>query len=478
MTAADASAVRALQRAYVRWQARGLPRRRSRWTALRGSALVMLLAVLIVVILARSAGSACELPVSLEFDAGPDDPAVSAAAAVAAVGLWLVAVVGAVVAVRRVLVIGRRRSMWMYPNWHRRIQGAAATAVGRWLLGGCVVVALGLLATGLCSVPEWVTVLIGLAVFAGLLLVVFGAAVSTEAGWVGFALVVVIDVLSVGVLLGYALIDPEQAPFALVGAVAFTIHGGCTAVACRWSFVVGTMPGSRADDRAKAGETGRSLCALWVLLLIAYLVVILDDTLLDRAVSLLTSPIVVALTLGALAVTLGSGHTKYVEAREAARRRVRDKRSARTTTFDRRDDLMPRIAARMIAACGPLPTADIAAGVNRMSALGVDERQLRRDLGGSILLARTGADTWTLAEGVDPRRLGWTTDRALQRQAGDARLTGTELDALLDKAGYRGLPVTGYLRPTHPLVRPHGRGPARRWSVLAGSGSGPTPPVA
>lgn len=428
----------------------------------------MLLAILAVVTVARSSGSTCDLPVDLELDAGSDDPGVSAGAAAAAVGLWLAALVGAVVAIRRVLVIGRRRSMWMYPNWQRRIQGAAATAVGRWLLAGSTVAVLWLLAAGICTVPEWLTVLLGLAFFLGLLLEVFGAAVSTEAGWVGFALVVVIDLLSVCLLLGYALVDPERRQFALVGAVAFGIHATCTTVACRWSFVVGTMPGSRADDRAKAGETGRSLCALWVLLLIAYLVIILDETLLDRAVSLLTSPIVVALTLGALAVTLGSGHTKYVEAREAARRRVRDRRSARTTTFDRRDDLVPRIAARMIAAAGPLPTADIAAGVNRMSALGVNERRLRRELGGSALLTRTDADTWALADGVDPRRLGWATDRALQRLVGDARLTGAELDAQLDAAGYRGLAVSGYLRPTHPLVRSHGHGPRRRWSVLTG----------
>ena len=459
MIAAVASAVRALRSAYVRWQARGLPRRRSRWTVLRRSALVMLLAVLVVVTLAQTPDSACEVPIDLQVDAGSDDPSVSAGAAVAAIGLWLAVIVGAVVAIRRVLMIGRRRSMWMYPNWHRRIQGAAATAVGRWLLVGSTVAALWLLAAGTCPVPEWLTVLIGLAFFIGLLLVVFGAAVSTEAGWVGFALVAVIDLLSVGLLLGYSLVDPEHAPFALVGAVAFTIHAGCTAVACRWSFVVGTMPGSRADDRAKAGETGRSLCALWVLLLIAYLVIILDETLLDRAVSLLTSPIVVALTLGALAVTLGSGHTKYVEAREAARRRVRDRRSARTTTFDRRDDLVPRVAARMIAACGPLPTADIAAGVNRMSALGVDERRLRRDLTGSDTCGRpirwsARTATGRLAAGrcspgpARPRRsrrlLQWTGDS----QHADGRHGGGRPDGSGPRGSGPGGPGPG--RGGHP----------------------------
>jgi hypothetical protein len=463
---AAARAARTLGFSYVRWRARGLPRRRTRWTALRRSSLAMLVSVLIVVALAKAPASSCGVPVDLEFDADPDDPAVSAGAALGALGLWLIVLVAAVVAIRRILSIGQRRSMWMYPNWHRRIQGAVASTLGRWLLSAALVVVLVPLAAGACAVPDWITVLLGLSFFIGLLLVVFGAAVSTEAGWVGFALVVVIDLVSVGLLLGYALLDPDRGPFALVGAVAFAIHAGCTAVACRWSFVVGTMPGSRADDRAKAGETGRSLCALWVLLLIAYLVVILDETLLDRAVSLLTSPVVVALTLGALAVTLGSGHTKYVEAREAARRRVRDRRSARTTTFDRRDDLVPRIAARMIAACGPLSTADLAAGVNRMSALGVGERQLRRDLAGSHLLTRTGTDTWQLAAGVDPSPHRWPTDRTLQRLAGDGRYTGAELDTLLDEAGYRGLAAAGYLRPTHPLIRRTGRGPSRRWSVL------------
>lgn len=461
-----AHAVRTLAYSYVRWHSRGLVRRRTRWTALRRSSLVLLLTVLVTVAVARAPEQTCGVPVEFEFEAG--DPDVSAGAALGAVGLWSVAIVAAIVAMRRVLSIGRRRSVWMYPNWRRRIQGAGASALGRWLFVAALVVVLWVPAAGVCAVPDWIAVPVGFAFFLALLFTVFGAAVSTEAGWVGFALVVIIDLVSVCLLLGYALIDPERRQFVLVGAVAFAIHATCTAVACRWSFVVGTMPGARADDRAKAGETGRSLCALWVLLLIAYLVVIFDETLLDRAVSLLTSPVVVALTLGALAVTLGSGHTKYVEAREAARRRVRDRRSARTMTFDRRDDLVPRIAARMIASCGPLTTSDIAVGVHRMSAIEVDQRQLRRELGGSDLLARTGADTWDLAPGTEPDVHRWPTDRSLQRVAGAGRFTATAIADVLDDAGYRGLPAGGYLRDTHPLLRSAGSGPWRRWSVLAG----------
>lgn len=464
-----ARAVGTLQASYVRWHARGLPRRRTRWTALRRSGVLMLLAVLVVVAVAQAPTAACGVPVDVDVETGdPDELAVSVGAALAALGLWLVAIVAAIVAVRRVLSIGQRRSVWMYPNWHRRIQGATASAMGRWLLLAALVAVLAVPAAGVCDVPEWTTVLVGFAFFAGLLLTVFGAAVSTEAGWVGFALVVIIDLLSVCLLLGYALVDVERRPFALVGVVAFAIHATCTAVACRWSYVVGTMPGARADDRAKAGETGRSLCALWVLLLIAYVVVIVDESLLDRAVSLLTSPVVVALTLGALAVTLGSGHTKYVEAREAAGRRVRDRRAATATTFDRRDDLVPRIAARMIASCGPLPTGAVAAGVQRLSAVDADERRLRRELGTSPLLTRTGADIWDLAPGIARQPHRWPTDRALQRLAGTYRFTAAAMASLLDDAGYRGLPAGGYLRDNHPLVRSAGWGPWRRWSVLPG----------
>lgn len=466
---AAARAVRTLENSYVRWHARGLPRRRTRWSVLRRSSLLMLLTILVVVAIAQAPAAACGPSMELEVGTGDAaDPDVSPGRVIVALVLWLGSFVAAIVAGRRVVAVGQRRSMWMYPNWHRRIQGAVAATTGRVLLVAALVGGLSVTASGACDVPDWFTVLAGLAVFVGLLLSVFGAAVSTEAGWVGFALVVIIDVLSALLLAGYALVDPERSQFALVGAVAFAIHGSCTAVACRWSFVVGTMPGARADDRAKAGETGRSLCALWILLLIAYLVVIFDETLLDRAVSLLTSPIVVALTLGALAVTLGSGHTKYVEAREAARRRARDRRSARTMTFDRRDDLVPRIAARMIASCGPLSTAAIGVGVARMSAVRLSEQRLRRELAGSALLTRGGTDTWDIAHDVDATPHRWPSDRALQGLAGSELYPRAAMDELLDGAGYRGLAADGYLRDNHPLVRCAGRGSSRRWSVLPG----------
>ncbi len=137
-------------------------------------------------------------------------------------------------------------------------------------------------------------------------------------------------------------------------------------------------------------------------------------------------------------------------------------------TFDRRDDLAPRIAARMIASCGPLPTGTVAAGVNRMSAVDVDERRIRRELGASSLLTRTGADTWDLAPETASEPHRWPTDGSLQRLAGTERFTAPAVADLLDDAGYRGLSAGGYLRDNHPLVRSAGWGPWRRWSVLPG----------
>ena len=141
-------------------------------------------------------------------------------------------------------------------------------------------------------------------------------------------------------------------------------------------------------------------------------------------------------------------------------------------TFDRRDDLVPRIAARMIAACGPLPTRDLAVGVNRVAAFELGDRRLRRELAGAALLIRNhDEDTWDFAPGIDPAPHRWPTDRALQELAGRAGggpFTGQQVAELLDDAGYRGLGVSGYLRDNHPLIRTVGSGAGRHWSVLPG----------
>lgn len=461
---------RDLQHSYVRRHARGSASRRGRWAVLVRSTVALVIVLLLVVGIAQTPSAECAAPVGLDLEAGDDE--LAAGAVISVLILWPAAIVAALVAGRRVVRTGQRRSLWMYANWHRRSQGAVASMIGKVLLVGVLIAVLGLTASGRCDVPDWFGVAASCAIFCGLVLAVLGSAVATEAGWVGFALVVVVDLLSAALLLGYAVLDPDGGRAALVGAVAFTIHAGCTAVATRWSFVVTTTPGARVDDRAKAGETGRSLCALWVLLLIASLVVILDESLLGSAVSFLTSPVAVALTLGALAVTLGGGHTKFVEGREAARRRARDRRASGTATFDRREDLIPRIAARMIAACGPLPTRELGAGINRVAAFRLGERRLRQELAGDLVVRDTAdrsADTWDLRPLTDPGAVGWPTDRALLRlveQTGRREFARAELADLLARAGYRGLDDGDHAVDTHPLIRPRGHFWVRRWAVL------------
>jgi len=455
---------------YVRWHARGRSFGDSRWVWLARSVVVLVLSVLFVVAIAQGEQVCADETVVLTADLPPEVPV---GRAVGVLLWWLSALVLAVVAIRRVIAVGRRRSQWIHPNWRRRIRGAVAATTGKVLLLLVLAVLLLLTAAGVCEEPGWFALPGSFALLGGLLLVVFGSAVVTEAGWVGFALVVVVDLLTAALLAGWAVLDPDDNRTAVIGAVAFAIHAGCTAAACRWSFVVSGIPGVQPDDRAKAGETGRALCALWVLLLIASLVVLFDQELVGSALTILTSPVVVALTLGALAVTIGGGHTKYVEGREAALRRVRDRRASGRRLLDRRIDLIPRIAARMMVACGPLETPALTDGINRIADLRLSDRQVRRELGGSTLLRHDPAgDEWWLAGPADPDRFGWPTDRALQQAAATSGRPDFDRSAMADlltDAGYRGFDSGNSALDRHPLVRVTGRGPGRRWTVFPAS---------
>jgi hypothetical protein len=102
--------------------------------------------------------------------------------------------------------------------------------------------------------------------------------------------------------------DPEAVRGLLL--LAFAIHGICTTVAARWSFVAKDLG---PIERAKAGEAGRTLSAVWAFLA-AYTALTLvrsDSGVFDTAAG---SAVTGALSLGALAVTMGSGFTKYAEA--------------------------------------------------------------------------------------------------------------------------------------------------------------------
>jgi hypothetical protein len=123
----------------------------------------------------------------------------------------------------------------------------------------------------------------------------------------------------------------------------------------------------------------------------------------------------------------------------------------------------------MIAACGPLQTRELAAGINRVTPFRLRAARVRKELRSSDLVVcdRSG-DTWHLSPTTDPAVHGWPTDRALLELArGTGRRTfgAAEIADLLDRAGYQGLGVSGYLRDAHPLIRTAGTPVTRRWTV-------------
>jgi len=180
---------------------------------------------------------------------------------------------------------------------------------GTSLAGAIVSITLTWLESATCQ-PEsigWLVVSVIGAVI-GSLLIGGGWAMAIRATWVVLATIAVLDVWIFYINLLFGIADPS----AILGLVllAFLIHGVCISLAARWSY--------RARDlgrvgRAKAGEAGRSLAAVWVFLA-SYMAL----TLISSGEGILDTPagsaVIGALTLGALAVTMGSGYTKYAEA--------------------------------------------------------------------------------------------------------------------------------------------------------------------
>jgi len=144
--------------------------------------------------------------------------------------------------------------------------------------------------------------------FLGALLIGAGWAWAVRATWVVLSTIAVLDVLIFYFNLLIGLVDPSAVRGLLL--LAFVIHGICIALAARWSFVARDLG---RVGRAKAGEAGRSLAAVWVFLAsyTGLTMIRTESGIFDTAAG---SAVVGALTLGALAVTMGSGFTKYAEA--------------------------------------------------------------------------------------------------------------------------------------------------------------------
>lgn len=202
------------------------------------------------------------------------------------------------------LSAGRRSAGIRLRRW-----GFAVTAVG--MLGFIACLLLAGAEPGACDQDTVLGTLILVSVlttFVGALLIGVGWAYAIRASWLALATLAILDswIFLVNLLVGLAYTDSTNALLLL----AFAIHGLCSCVAARWML---TTKDLGPIERAKAGEAGRSLSAVWV-----FLASYAGLALLREENGVFSTPagsaVTGALTVGALAVTMGSGFTKYIEA--------------------------------------------------------------------------------------------------------------------------------------------------------------------
>lgn len=149
----------------------------------------------------------------------------------------------------------------------------------------------------------------------GLLLALFGAvaagagwAYALRAGWVSMAVVLVLDLFILLINVVEIFLTPET--FDLLMVLAFATHAACSGVASRWAFNARQLG---PLERARAGEAGRALAAVWVFLA-SYAVVSAVAPVESTTEAAAGAAVLGALSLGALAITMGSGYTHYAEA--------------------------------------------------------------------------------------------------------------------------------------------------------------------
>ena len=228
------------------------------------------------------------------------------------IGLGLIAIPA--VSVPMIAGIARRSPSRALRDSGRRRTGVQLYRVGLLiaalsLAGIAVSIAAGIADPSTCDSTSGIIAVVSIVLsLVGGLLIGGGWALATRSTWVVLATVAVLDAWIFYFNLIVGADDPEAVRGLLL--LAFAIHGVCTAVAARWSFVTKDLG---PIERAKAGEAGRTLSAVWAFLA-AYTALTLiraDEGIFATAAG---SAVTGALSLGALAVTMGSGFTKYAEA--------------------------------------------------------------------------------------------------------------------------------------------------------------------
>jgi hypothetical protein len=230
----------------------------------------------------------------------------------------LLQIVGAIaIPVFGVLLITRIARRYPAESVLREGRRAGGVRLSRWGIGVSVVgvlavvaaMVMGSLSPELCDRNSGAVAVSGVVVTVmGALLAGGGSSYARRAGWMVLATVAALDVWIFYINL-LAIFTEEEGVEGLL-LLAFAIHAACMAVAARWSF---TAKDLGPIERAKAGEAGRALAAVWVFLASYSVLSILrtQNPIFDSAAG---SAVAGALTLGALAVTMGSGYTKYAEA--------------------------------------------------------------------------------------------------------------------------------------------------------------------
>jgi hypothetical protein len=204
---------------------------------------------------------------------------------------------------RELVLAGRRQ-------WGVRLRRWGLVMVTGAAIGFTAAIWIAINETGSCDdTPSGLIAFISIASgIVGALVVGGGWAIAIRAVWVVFATLATVDIWIFYISLLIGLDDPDAIAGLLL--LAFAIHAICIALAARWSFAAKDLG---PIERAKAGEAGRTLSAVWVFLA-SYTALALfrnESGIFSTAAG---SAVIGALTLGALAATMGSGFTKYAEA--------------------------------------------------------------------------------------------------------------------------------------------------------------------
>lgn len=188
-----------------------------------------------------------------------------------------------------------------------RIAAAVTLSAGLLIFGASILTA----SDSAPGCTQWPAVLAALGMLVTLLgSMVFGLAwaIHTQAGWVLLATFFALDVWIVFGMVMMHLKGMPDAPDAML-MLAFVMHAICMYLTTVWAFHARNLS---TLAQIRAGEAGRSIGAVW-LFLAAYIVVSFFHNETGPFDSSAGGAVLSALTLSALALTMGSGYTKYRE---------------------------------------------------------------------------------------------------------------------------------------------------------------------